>query len=132
MPTLTQSPFASRIIALGAINAFIAVAGGAFAAHGLKHQISTDAIAVFHTAADYQMVHALGLLLLGLLYKTEPVKSIKISATLMLTGIVIFSGSLYILALSGQKWLGMITPIGGLCFLLAWLVLAVSFFGRKN
>lgn len=122
-----------RIISLAAINALIAVAAGAFAAHGLKHSISPENLAVFHTAADYQMIHALGMLFLGLLYKTEAIRQIKLIATIMLCGIIIFSGSLYILALTNVKWLGMITPVGGLCFLTAWLMLAVVFFkqGRK-
>jgi len=130
--TTASRMIAHRIISLGAINAFIAVAAGAFAAHGLKHNISANNLAIFHTAADYQLAHALGLLLLGLLYKMEPVRPIKISAKLMLTGMIIFSGSLYILALSNIKWLGMITPIGGLCLLASWLIIGVSFFRKNN
>jgi len=131
MPPSASSSISSRFISLGAINAFIAVAAGAFAAHGLKHSISANNLAIFHTAADYQLAHALGLLLLGILYKIEPMPSIKLSANLMLAGIIIFSGSLYILALSNMKWLGMITPVGGLCFLVAWLTIGVSFL-KKN
>lgn len=131
MPTSSRFT-ASHIISLGAINAFIAVAAGAFGAHGLKHSISANNLAIFHTAADYQMAHALGLLLLGVLYKIKPLPPIKISATLMLAGIMIFSGSLYILALSDIKWLGMITPIGGLCFLAAWAVIGISFLRKNN
>jgi len=119
----------NRIISIAAINAFIAVAAGAFATHGLKHSLSTDYLAIFHTAANYQMSHALGLFGLGLLYKIKPdYKWAGTTAMIMLAGIVLFSGSLYALTLTGAKWLGMITPIGGLCFLIAWLHLAISIY----
>ncbi len=116
----------NRIISIAAINAFIAIAAGAFAAHALKHSLSADYLAVFHTAAYYQLVHALALFGLGILNKMQPASWIKTTATVMTAGIILFSGSLYALALSDIKWLGMITPLGGLCFLFAWLYLAIS------
>lgn len=116
------------IIATGAINAFIATACGAFAAHVLKGNISEHYLGVFHTSADYHMYHALGLILVGLVYMHRPARLLALSAWLLFAGILLFSGSLYLLSLSGLTWLGMITPLGGLCFLAAWLLLAISQF----
>ena len=113
----------NRFVGLGALNAFIAVAAGAFAAHGLKNSIPPESLAVFKTAANYQMMHALGLILIGILSTITPHKTHNMAGWFMLSGIILFSGSLYILSLSSIKWLGMITPVGGLCFLIAWLIL---------
>lgn len=114
-------------IGLGALSAFISVAAGAFGAHALKQVLDTDMLAVYHTAVDYQFFHSIGLIAIGVLHKISPRHSHLIAAWTMLAGIIIFSGSLYILSTSGIKWLGMITPIGGLCFLAAWLILAISY-----
>lgn len=117
------------IIALGAINAFLAIACGAFAAHALKNIVSEHYLQVFHTGADYQMYHALGMLLIGNLMNDQISKvnsALTRGAILMQVGIILFSGSLYTLSLTGIKWLGMITPIGGVCLMLAWLILASS------
>ncbi len=122
----------NRIISIAAINAFIAIAAGAFAAHGLKHYLDADNLAIFHTAAYYQMVHALGLLFIGLLNKIEPQRKLNIIAKFMFVGIILFSGSLYALALTQVKWLGFITPIGGLCFLIAWFYLAIIFIKQTD
>lgn len=113
-------------IGLGAINAFISVSMGAFAAHKLKASLSADYLAVIQTAADYQFYHALGLMLVGLIYQQNKARLNAISGWLMFSGVILFSGSLYVLVLSGARWLGMITPIGGLCFIIAWLMLAFS------
>jgi len=107
-----------QLIISGAISAFIAVALGAFAAHGLKQHFSEYELGIWQTAVDYQMTHSLGLILIGLLAKSFSINLNK-PGFIMLAGIVIFSGSLYVLSLSGIKTLGMITPIGGMCFLLA-------------
>ena len=120
------------IIAAGAINATIAIACGAFAAHMLKGNISEHYLDVFLTAAEYHMYHALGLVLLGMIQLHRPSKLTIASAWLMFTGILLFSGSLYVLAVSGIKWLGMITPIGGFCFLAAWLALAADQFSSNT
>lgn len=112
-----------QLIIAGAINAFLAVTFGAFAAHGLKNQLGEYEIAIWQTAVDYQMYHALGLILTGLLAKSLSL-NLNMPGWIMLTGIVLFSGSLYTLSLSGYKALGMITPLGGLCFLIAWFWLA--------
>jgi len=114
-------------IGLGALSAFISVAAGAFGAHALKQVLDTDMLAVYHTAVDYQFFHSLGLIVIGTLRKVSPRHCHLYAAWSMLAGIIIFSGSLYILSTSGIKWLGMITPIGGVCFLAAWLMLALSY-----
>lgn len=114
-------------IGLGALSAFISVAAGAFGAHALKQVLDTDMLAVYHTAVDYQFFHSIGLIVIGALHKISPRRSHSMAAWTMLAGIIIFSGSLYILSISGIKWLGMITPIGGVCFLAAWLIVASSY-----
>jgi len=114
-----------KMIIAGALNAFLAVALGAFAAHGLKQHFGAYELRIWQTAVDYQMAHALGLILIGLLAKTLNINLNK-PGWIMLAGIVLFSGSLYVLSLSGIKALGMITPLGGMCFLVAWVWLAVA------
>ena len=113
-------------IGLGALNAFIAVAVGAFAAHKLKLSLPPDQLAVMHTGADYQLYHALGLILVGLLIQRGDTKCNRRAGWFMLTGLVLFSGSLYILGLTGIKWLGMVTPVGGVCLLTAWFILMMA------
>ncbi len=120
------------IIAFGAFNAFIAVAAGAFAAHGLKTVLSIEYLNTFNTAADYQMMHGIGLILIGILNKQNTSRCNIAAAIFMFLGIILFSGSLYILTLTGIKWLGMITPFGGLCFLIAWLTLGFSYMLSKE
>ncbi|HIG79065.1 MAG TPA: DUF423 domain-containing protein [Cycloclasticus sp.] len=119
---MNTSPF----VALGALLAFLAVTFGAFGAHSLKGQLSEHYLTVYQTATDYQMWHAMGLILIGLLQQQKPSKHLRRAGWLMLTGILIFSGSLYALSLSDVKILGAITPIGGVCFLIAWLLVAYS------
>jgi len=114
-------------IGLGALSAFISVAAGAFGAHALKQVLDTDMLAVYHTAVDYQFFHSIGLIVIGILHKVSPRQSHSFSASAMLAGIILFSGSLYILSTTGIKWLGMITPAGGICFLAAWLMLALGY-----
>ena len=108
-------------LALGGINAFVAVAAGAFGAHGLKPRLSSELLAVFETGARYQMYHALGLLAVALVLGQG--RSASAAGWAMLAGIVLFSGSLYGLALTGIRALGAITPLGGLCFLTGWAIL---------
>lgn len=115
---------------LSAVSALLAVTMGAFGAHALKAVLTPDMLAVYKTAVTYQMWHALGLGIIALLRQQNPGERIIVYAGwLMFAGIILFSGSLYILSLFDVKWLGMITPIGGLCFLSAWLL--VSFFAYK-
>ena len=117
---------------LGAINAFLCVAFGAFGAHGLKQRLSVDMLAVYQTGVQYHFYHALGLIAVGLvllhLPKSRPV---VLSGWLMLTGIVLFSVSLYALSLTGIRALGMVTPFGGVAFLSAWALLAYGVWTAK-
>jgi len=116
----------SRIlIALGAINALLAVALGAFGAHGLQETLTPKALQTWHTGVDYHGFHSLGLILIGLLVTTAP--HAARAGWWLLAGILLFSGSLYLLALTGVTVVGIITPIGGLCFLIGWGLLAWSF-----
>jgi uncharacterized membrane protein YgdD (TMEM256/DUF423 family) len=110
--------------ALGAALAGIAVAAGAFGAHGLRARLEPDMLAVFETAVRYQMYHALALLAVAWAITRWPAGNAQLAGWLFVAGIVVFSGSLYVLALSGTRWLGAITPVGGVCFLAGWGVLA--------
>ncbi len=112
---------------LGSLNAMLAVMLGAFGAHGLKKILTADMLAVFSTGVQYHFYHALGLLVVGLIATQLPASmQIKWSGWLMFAGIILFSGSLYVLAVTGLRWLGAITPIGGVCFILAWAMLAYA------
>ncbi|MBX7245234.1 MAG: DUF423 domain-containing protein [Candidatus Sumerlaeaceae bacterium] len=113
-------------IALGAFLAFLAVAAGAFGAHGLKDKVSPDMLTVFETAARYQMYHALALVLIGFVTEKFPGRLITVAGWLFIVGIAIFSGSLYALVLSGQRWLGAITPIGGVAFMAGWICFGIA------
>ena len=117
---------------LGAINALLCVALGAFGAHGLKQTLSADMLAVYHTGVQYHFYHAIGLILVGLiLHQFTSAKLVKLSGWLMLTGIILFSVSLYILSLTGIRGLGMITPFGGVAFIVAWALLAYGLWQQK-
>ncbi len=124
---MTRATTINVIIAIGAFNALIAVAMGAFAAHGLKNILTPEYINTFKTAADYQMIHGIGLLLIGILNKQDSSRNHLVVAVIMLLGILLFSGSLYLLTLTGITALGVVTPFGGACFLLAWLILGLSY-----
>ncbi|WP_428829091.1 DUF423 domain-containing protein [Endozoicomonas elysicola] len=103
-----------------------AVALSAFGAHALDGALSERAMEVFQTAADYQFYHSLALVFITLLRMNYSAsKKLKWSAGFFLGGIILFSGSLYLLSLSGIRWLGMITPLGGISFILGWLMLAI-------
>lgn len=110
----------------------LAVALGAFAAHGLKTLLSESLLQVFRTGVDYQFWHVGALLVTGLLQQKRNSRGLKISALAFLVGIIGFSGSLYVLALSGIHWLGAITPLGGTAFIIGWLSLAVSIFQQDK
>lgn len=118
---------AKLFLILGALSAFLAVLLGAFGAHALRTRLAADMMAVFHTGNQYHFYHALGLLLIGLLAVQLPDSALlRAAGWLMLAGTVLFSGSLYVLAISGVRGLGAITPFGGLAFLAAWLLLAFA------
>ena len=107
----------------GSISAFLGVALGAFAAHGLKTKLSPEMFNIFEVGVRYHMYHALALLAVAWASTRWPGGSITAAGWLFLAGTIIFSGSLYLLSLTGLRWLGAITPIGGLAFLLGWLFL---------
>ena len=114
-------------IILGSLNALIGVALGAFGAHGLKTKVAPEMLTVWNTAVQYHLIHALGLLLIGILFHLMPnAPLIKTAGWAILLGIVLFSGSLYALVLTGTKPLGIITPIGGVAFLVGWLLIAIA------
>jgi uncharacterized membrane protein YgdD (TMEM256/DUF423 family) len=119
---------AARVfLALGAAFAALAVVLGAFGAHALKAKLAADALAVYQTAVQYHFWHALGLLAVGLASAHLAENAwLRAAGWLLAAGIVLFSGSLYVLALSGQKWLGAVTPLGGAAFILGWIALAVG------
>jgi uncharacterized membrane protein YgdD (TMEM256/DUF423 family) len=117
------------IITIGALSGCLAVAAGAFGAHALRDRLSADMLSVFQTGVTYQMYHALALVGLGILlarFSTDGSVWLSASAWLFVAGTLLFSGSLYALALSGTTWLGAITPLGGLAFLAGWLALAIG------
>lgn len=116
------------LVALGALNACFAVIAGAFAAHGLKKILDEKSLSLVQTAAEYQFYHALGILVILALYFHKPTQIHLTSAWIMFAGIIMFSGSLYVLALTGMKPLGMITPIGGTAFIIAWIMIAWHYF----
>lgn len=117
----------NKYIVWGSINAFLAVLLGAFGAHGLKELLSETMLKTYETGVHYHLIHALGLILIGILADKLPSSAkIKWSARMLLTGIVLFSGSLYVLSISGVKILGAITPFGGVAFLTGWLLLTTA------
>ena len=110
--------------AAGSLMAFLGVALGAFAAHGLKSRLPPDMLTIFEVGVRYQMYHAFALLAVGWAQTRWPGPVLDASGWLFVAGTVIFSGSLYILSLSGLRWLGAITPVGGIALLAGWLCLA--------
>lgn len=113
--------------ALGAAAAGLAVALGAFGAHGLRAAISADMLANFETGVRYHMYHALALLAVAFAVTRWPASSLPVAAGwLFVAGIVLFAGSLYVMALTGWRWLGAITPLGGVAFVAGWLCLCIA------
>lgn len=117
-----------QFIVLGAILAAIAVMLGAFGAHGLKDSLHAAQMAVYQTAVQYHFYHALGLILVGV----SGLKSSQAlwSGRVMFLGVLLFSGSLYLMTFTGMRWLGMITPVGGTAFIIGWLLLAYAAWKR--
>ena len=113
-------------IILASMFSFIGVALGAFAAHALKDKLPADMFAIWEVGVRYHMYHALGLFAVAWVATQFPEANVSVSGWLFVCGIIIFSGSLYALGLSGMRWFGAITPIGGLCFLVGWLWLGWS------
>ena len=115
------------LIITGAVSAALSVALGAFAAHTLKARLPADILAVFQTGVQYQFYHSLGLILVGILVQFYKGSSLLPAAGfLMVAGILLFSGSLYVISTTGIRSLGVITPIGGVAFIAAWLMVAIG------
>ena len=122
-------------IITGAIHGFLAVALGAFGAHALENILDEYSSGIWDTAVQYQMFHAAALILVGILMSPSilgEVKQLKTAKKCFNAGIIIFAGSLLVLALTGVKWLGAITPIGGVLFLTGWILVIVSAIKSKN
>lgn len=119
-------------LVMGAFFALLAVMTGAFGAHGLRGVISAHGLEVFQTAVTYQMTHAIALILVALLSGFGLSRRLLgLAAGFYLIGIVLFSGSLYLLALTDMRWIGPVTPMGGLCFIIGWGFLVAAGLGRK-
>lgn len=122
-----MSIWAKIFLVLGGLGMLLAVAMGAFGAHALKKTLAPDLMAIYETAVHYHIYHALGLLVVGLLALHLPEAVLpRWAGILMVAGLVLFSGSLYVLSLSGARWLGAVTPFGGAAFMAAWLLLAIA------
>ena len=120
------------VLSCAAFSAMLSVMLGAFAAHGLKNRLSEPLLNTFQTGVQYQMYHSLALILLVILYRQVPQSLLLYSAGFMFAGIILFSGSLYMLALTQIKWFGPVTPIGGVCFIVGWaLLIAVALKGAS-
>jgi uncharacterized membrane protein YgdD (TMEM256/DUF423 family) len=115
-----------KYLLFGAVSAFIGVAAGAFGAHGLESRIPADLLAVYETGVRYELTHAMALLFVGLATERWPDAHWARAGWMFVAGTVVFSGSLYLLALTGVRWLGAVTPLGGLCFLLGWVFAALA------
>jgi uncharacterized membrane protein YgdD (TMEM256/DUF423 family) len=119
----------NRWIVVGAVSMAVGVALGAFGAHALRDSLTAKELDWWRTAQEYQVWHALGLVLLGILESSG--RRLSVVGWLFVVGTLVFSGTLYAMALGGPTWLGAVTPIGGASFIVGWLVLAVVL-GRKN
>lgn len=114
-------------IILGSLSAFFGVGLGAFGAHGLKSRVAPEMLVVWQTGVQYHLVHALALLLIGIICHLVPDDSlVRAAGWALLIGTLLFSGSLYVMVLSGIRPLGMITPLGGIAFLIGWLLLTMA------
>lgn len=115
------------MLAVGGVNAAMVVILGAFGAHALKARLAPEMMAIYHTAIQYHLFHALGLLVIGLLSLWFPASGyLRWAGWFMLAGIMLFSGSLYLLSLSGVRWLGAITPLGGMAFIVGWVLFCLG------
>ncbi|MBX6420008.1 MAG: DUF423 domain-containing protein [Sinobacteraceae bacterium] len=123
---------ARAFLALGAAAGLLGVALGAFGAHALRARFDAQSLAVYHTAVQYQFYHAAALLAVGLWAALRPTPAVNFAGACFALGILLFCGSLYVLVLSGARWLGVVTPIGGVLFLLGWgaLLYAAAAFKR--
>lgn len=115
-----------QLTILAALNLMVAVGAGAFGAHGLKRMLTPELLAVWQTGVMYHLVHALGLFVIALLGARFGSPLLSAAGVVMFVGIVLFSGSLYVLSLTGTHWLGAVTPFGGVAFLAAWAMVALA------
>jgi len=115
-----------RWLAVAAVNGFLAVAAGAFAAHGLSGRLDAHALGLFETAARYHMYHALAIGLAAFAIRDAAAGAATVASAFFLGGILLFSGSLYLLALTGMKGFAFVTPFGGVCFLIGWGALTLA------
>lgn len=123
----SQTPVLRWALVLGALAGLLAVMAGAFGAHGLRHVVSERGLEVFQTAVSYQMYHALMLVTASLMPALgRSRRLLAMACGFWLAGMLLFSGSLYLLVLSGAQWLGPVTPIGGVCFVIGWGLLAAA------
>ena len=129
---VTGSPLAAGYGLIGASLGFIAVAAGAFGAHALRSTLAPAMLQAFETAARYQLVHALALVVVAVALERRVSGALAAAGALFIGGSVLFSGSLYALALAGPAAWGIVTPLGGACFLGGWACLAVGFAGRRG
>jgi uncharacterized membrane protein YgdD (TMEM256/DUF423 family) len=111
---------------IGAVLMALGVGLGAFGAHALKQKLSAEMMTVYKTAVEYHFYHALGLILIGILYQLYPSKMVMTSGWVVFLGVILFSGSLYVLSITGIKWIGAITPIGGVAFIAGWVLLVIG------
>ena len=121
-----MTPASKYILSTAAIIIAGAIILGAFAAHGLKASLDSHHLSIFKTGVQYHFYHGIGIFLVGLLSLHTAKRYLITSGIMMLVGIILFSGSLYWLSFEGPRWLGPITPIGGLLFILAWLTIAIG------
>ena len=122
-----MTPGEQRLLRAGAALAMLGVLLGAFGAHALKNSLNVEMRAIYQTGVQYQLIHALGIVLIALLAATQPTwKRLILAGWLMVAGVLLFSGSLYLLAATGVRVLGAITPLGGLCFIVAWGLLVFA------
>lgn len=118
---------ARLFVLAGSVAAALAVALGAFGAHALRARVAPDVLSTYHTAVQYHFYHALGLVLIGLIaFHLPGASALRLAGWLMLAGIVVFSGSLYLISIGAARWWGMLTPFGGAAFIAAWILVAVA------
>jgi uncharacterized membrane protein YgdD (TMEM256/DUF423 family) len=121
------------LLILGSFNAATAVSMGAFGAHSLETEISKDMLYVYQTAVQYHFYHSLGLMIIGVLaIHSKATKYLGIAACIMFIGIILFSGSLYVLSTTGSRWVGIITPFGGIAFIISWVFTGISVWRRPS
>lgn len=132
-PIMDPAQFGRRCVAAGALLMLLGVMLGAFGAHALQAQLSPRQLASYQTGVQYQMLHAFGLLLVGILAQlTAATPRLRWSARLMLAGILCFSGSIYLMTAGAPRWFGMIAPVGGVSFMAAWALLAWEMLARRG